>query len=140
MREEERERGNRTASRGEQRRAGWGKRPRLPWRPATNCRRPRLRAARYSRRSVQGGNREGETEVAGARRTQPPRTLQPFRVLGAACTRSRSARFRSAQSRRMNSKPVCRSVCESSAESLRCERATTKFISVTGRSSDCILQ
>lgn len=65
------------------RRAGWGKRPKLPWRPATNCRRPRLRAARYSRPSVraregrrgEGGRRGGSRGSSRGPRNsaQPPR-------------------------------------------------------------------
>lgn len=53
------------------RQAGWGKRPGLPRRPATNCRRPRLRAARYSRRSARGGRGRLGPQNSAAQNAQP---------------------------------------------------------------------
>jgi len=63
------------------RQAGWGKRPKLPWRPATNCRRPRLRAARYSRPSVRAGDRRGGTRGAPEHTAGPEFSARCVRAL-----------------------------------------------------------
>lgn len=97
------------------RQAGWGKRPRLPRRPATNCRRPRLRAARYSRRSARGGSGGRlEPQNSVAQNTQPAPEFSARRGILALDPRAFVPR-----NRHMNSGPVCRPVCEPSAESRR---------------------
>lgn len=100
------------------RQAGWGKRPRLPRRPATNCRRPRLRAARYSRRSARGGRGRLGPQNSAAQNAQPAAPVFPA-WRGAARIRALDPRAFVPRNRRMNNAPVCRPACEPSAESRR---------------------
>jgi len=89
-----------------------------PRRPATNCRRPRLRAARYSRSTCDGAPELG--------RSAPPPPRRAVRALDLEAALS----FR--VSRRTSSGPVCRPVCERSAESPR-RQVGDEIRSVTGR-------
>jgi len=89
-----------------------------PRRPATNCRRPRLRAARYSRSTCEGEPGRGPRTRPGT----PPSSSSsspPSRRRGGVRALDLEAALSFHVGRRTSGGPACRPVCERSAESPR---------------------
>lgn len=95
---------------------------------------PRVIAAVCARGSRGIEGERGGNETTGTPELSRPERLSRSRVLGAARrVRALDPRAFVPRSRRTNSEPVCRPVCEPSAESLLSAReAATKFAPLSG--------